>query len=495
MSTLLPAMSKKNNGTEKEITALTSHLLEKKELANFEIEQVVIGSIITNNNYYERVSEFLQPQHFYYPAHQAIYEKIVANLEKSQVANQMTLKQFCIDNHLIKEQGGANYLAELIYRASSIIDIVEYATIIYDLFLKRKLAIIGEDIVINAFDSQKEALASQQIEMAEAKLFELTENSNGKSDFRNISLSLKEALQNIAIARQSDSNISGISTGLIDFDKMLGGMQRSDLIILAGRPSMGKTALAINIAVNACKILNDDNSEKQKAVGFFSLEMSAQQLSARILSMETSVNATKFRTGQIDENEWEVIATRSGQISKLPFFIDDTPALSISAIRTRARRMVRKHNLSLLIIDYLQLIRGVKSRSSDGRVQEISEITQGLKAIAKELNIPVLALSQLSRAVEQREDKRPQLSDLRESGSIEQDADVVAFIYRESYYHERKKPPESKREEFEKWAVEMSELNHLSEVIIAKQRNGPIGNISLYFDAEFTRFNNLDGHH
>ena len=371
MSTLPPAMSKKNNDTEKESTALTSHLLEKKELANFEIEQVVIGSIITNNSYYERVSEFLQPQHFYYPAHQAIYEKIVANLEKSQVANQMTLKQFCIDNHLIKEQGGANYLVELIYRASSIIDIVEYATIIYDLFLKRKLAIIGEDIVINAFDSQKEALASQQIEMAEAKLFELTENSNGKSDFRNISLSLKEALQNIAIARQSDSSISGISTGLIDFDKMLGGMQRSDLIILAGRPSMGKTALAINIAVNACKILNDDNSEKQKAVGFFSLEMSAQQLSARILSMETSVNATKFRTGQIDENEWEVIATRSGQISKLPFFIDDTPALSISAIRTRARRMVRKHNLSLLIIDYLQLIRGVKSRSSDGRVQEI----------------------------------------------------------------------------------------------------------------------------
>ena len=236
-------------------------------------------------------------------------------------------------------------------------------------------------------------------------------------------------------------------------------------------------------------------SAKQKAVGFFSLEMSADQLSARILSMECSINATKFRSGQLSEAEWEAIALRSAEISRLPFFIDDTPALSISAIRTRARRMVRKHNLSFLIIDYLQLIRGVSSRSNDSRVQEVSEITQGLKAIAKEFNIPVLALSQLSRAVEQREDKRPQLSDLRESGSIEQDADVVAFIYRDSYYHERKRPPESEGEKFQQWSSRMQEIAHTTEVIIAKQRNGPVGNVDLFFDAEFTRFANLDTKH
>jgi len=261
---------------------------------------------------------------------------------------------------------------------------------------------------------------------------------------------------------------------------------------------MGKTALAINMAVNACKFLNDeiDDQKKKKAVGFFSLEMSADQLSARILSMETSINATKFRTGQLNDMEWEAIAARSAEISKWPFFIDDTPALSISALRTRTRRMVRKHNLGLIMIDYLQLVKGSGGRgSSENRVQEISEITQGLKAIAKEFNIPVIALSQLSRAVEQRDDKRPQLSDLRESGSIEQDADVVAFIYRESYYHERKQPPESDIAKFEEWKAEMNRLRNISEVIIAKQRNGPIGNLHLFFDPEFTRFRNLDLQH
>jgi replicative DNA helicase len=283
-------------------------------------------------------------------------------------------------------------------------------------------------------------------------------------------------------------------------------MQKSDLIILAGRPSMGKTALAINIAVNACKILHNEDAQKAEnqdqqnlthqnhhAVAFFSLEMSAEQLSARILSMETSINATKFRNGNISEIEWEVIATRSGEISQLPFLIDDTPALSISAIRNRTRRLVRKHNLSLIVIDYLQLIKG-SGRGSENRVQEISEITQGLKAIAKEFNIPVMALSQLSRAVEQRDDKRPQLSDLRESGSIEQDADVVAFIYRESYYHERLKPADNDHK-FPEWQQKMQDIRHISEVIIAKQRNGPIDTAKLFFDAEFTRFNNLDTEH
>jgi replicative DNA helicase len=353
---------------------------------------------------------------------------------------------------------------------------------------------VGEDIVNDAYNSSVKDSAMQQIEVAEGKLFALSDNGDNKSDFRAISVSVKETLEKTLIAKGRDSHISGVSTGLVDLDKILGGMQQSDLIILAGRPSMGKTALGINVAFNACKYLNK-NSQQKKAVGFFSLEMSADQLASRILSMECSINATKFRTGQLSEGEWEAIAMRSAEVSKMPFFIDDTPALSISAIRTRARRMVRKNNLALLVVDYLQLIRGVNARSAENRVQEVSEITQGLKAIAKEFNIPVMALSQLSRAVEQRQDKRPQLSDLRESGSIEQDADVVAFIFRESYYKERERPAEDNVVEFQKWKHDIQQIAHKAEVIIAKQRNGPVGSVDLFFDAEFTRFGNLDSNH
>ena len=470
----------------------------RKELFNIEAEQAVLGTIILNNEYLNRVSEFLREEHFYEPAHQKIFSQILHNVEKVNIiANQVTLKQFFESDPSIKAIGGAIYLSNLLGSASAIIDIADYGRLIHDLALKRSLSMVGEDIVNRVYKAEEKTSATEQIELAESCLFKLSEHGNGRSDFRSISASLKETLEKTIIARQRDSHISGVSTGLSDLDKILSGMQQSDLIILAGRPSMGKTALAINIAVNACKFLNhvDAEAKDKKAVGFFSLEMSADQLSARILSMESSINAMKFRNGQLSDMEWEAIAMRSAEISKLPFFIDDTPALSIAALRTRTRRMVRKHNLAFLLVDYLQLIRGSSTRSNDGRVQEISEITQGLKAIAKEFNIPVIALSQLSRAVESRDDKRPQLSDLRESGSIEQDADVVAFIYRESYYHERKKPPETDKDQFEQWSRKMSELRHVSEVIIAKQRNGPIGKIDLYFDAEFTRFGNLEVHH
>jgi len=470
----------------------------RKELYNPEAEQIILGTIILNNEYLNRVSEFLLPQHFYEPAHQKIYSQILHNIEKVNItANQVTLKQFFESDESLKAAGGALYLSTLLSTASMIVDIAQYARLIHDLALKRELVMIGEEIVNKAYKTDDRTNADEQIERAETSLFNLTNHGNGRSDFRNISASLKETLDRTIIARKRDSHISGVSTGLADLDKMLGGMQNSDLIILAGRPSMGKTALAINIAVNACKFLNKDLEGKdRKAVGFFSLEMSADQLSARILSMESSINATKFRTGQLSDKEWEAIASCSADISKWPFFIDDTPALSIAAIRTRTRRMIRKHNLGLLLVDYLQLVKGVETRGgAENRVQEISQITQGLKALAKEFNIPVMALSQLSRAVEQREDKRPQLSDLRESGSIEQDADVVAFIYRESYYHERKQPPEADIAEFEKWKIRMQELRNLSEVMIAKQRNGPVGNTHLFFDAEFTRFGNLDIQH
>jgi replicative DNA helicase len=475
----------------------------KKELYNLEAEKSVLGTIILNNEYLNRVIEFLKEEHFYEPANGKIYAQIIKQVEKSNiVANQITLKSFFENDENISAIGGIKYLNSLLSHASSIIDISHYASIITDLALKRAISIVCEDAV-NRVYSDNDSSAIEQIEMAESDLFKLSEQGNTRGDFKNISITLKETLDKTLIAKSRENSISGISTGLVDLDKMLGGMQDSDLIILAGRPSMGKTSLAINIAINACKFLNQEDEENEKenlakeknskkAVGFFSLEMSADQLSARILSMESSVNATKFRSGNLSDLEWEVIAARSAEISKLPFFIDDTAALSIQAIRTRVRRMVRKHNLAFILIDYLQLIRGSSSRSNDGRVQEVSEITQGLKAIAKEFNLPVVALSQLSRAVENRDDKRPQLSDLRESGSIEQDADIVAFIYRESYYLERKKPAESEAQKFEEWKNKMNELRHVSEVIIAKQRNGPIGSVQLYFDAEFTRFANLD---
>ena len=471
----------------------------KTELSNLEAEQSLLGTIILNNEYLSRVLEFLLPEHFYEPAHQKIYAQIIHNVEKvSIVANAITLKQFFENDENIKAVGGAKYLSTLLASASGIFDIADYGRVIYDLALKRKLVMIGEDVVNRVYKTENNLSAQEQIEQAEANLFDLAEKGgNGKSDFRNISFSIKETLDKTLLARKRDSHISGVSTGFTDLDKMLSGLQQSDLFILAGRPSMGKTAIAINIAVNACKYLNPNFDDKKnlKAVGFFSLEMSSDQLASRILSMECSINATKFRTGQLSENEWEVVATRSAEIAKMPFFIDDTPALSISAIRTRARRMLRKNNLGLLVIDYLQLIRGSSSRSAENRVQEVSEITQGLKAIAKELNIPVIALSQLSRAVEQREDKRPQLSDLRESGSIEQDADVVAFIYRDSYYKERLRPPENEVDKFQKWKSEMQQVAHKAEFIIAKQRNGPVGSVELFFDAEFTRFGNLDIYH
>lgn len=466
----------------------------RKELFNIEAEAAVLGTIILNNEYLNRVIEFLRAHHFYDIAHQKIYEQILHNIDNAQIiANQVTLKQFFESDPAIKALGGASYLSSLLAAASTIVDIAQYGRVIHDCALKRELVMVGEDIVNDAYNSNIKDSATQQIEVAEGKLFALADNGDNKSDFRAISVSVKETLEKTLIAKGRDSHISGVSTGLADLDKILGGMQQSDLIILAGRPSMGKTALGINVAFNACKYLNK-NSQQKKAVGFFSLEMSADQLASRILSMECSINATKFRTGQLSESEWEAIAMRSAEVSKMPFFIDDTPALSISAIRTRARRMVRKNNLALLVVDYLQLIRGVNARSAENRVQEVSEITQGLKAIAKEFNIPVMALSQLSRAVEQRQDKRPQLSDLRESGSIEQDADVVAFIFRESYYKERERPAEDNVVEFQKWKHDIQQIAHKAEVIIAKQRNGPVGSVDLFFDAEFTRFGNLDNH-
>ena len=466
----------------------------KRELFNIEAEHIILGTVIANNNYLNKIVDFLLQDHFYDPVNAKIYSHIshlVNNI--NIVANSVTLKQFFENNEDIKAIGGFNYLKYLISRATAVVDIYDYGKIVYDLALKRDLAIIGEDIVNDVYKGE-EAEAATQIEEAEAKLFKLTQHGGINGDFDSIALSLQKNIENTKNARQQDGGIIGAATKFTDIDAKMSGFQNSDLIILAGRPSMGKTAFGINIAYNICKSLNENIADKkqQKAVGFISLEMSAEQLSARILSMETTINSMKFRTGMINDSEMESLVFRSKEISDMPFFIDDTPALSIGAVRTRVRRMVRKNNLSFVVIDYLQLLRGSGKRSNENRVQEISEITQGLKSIAKEFNIPVLALSQLSRAVEQREDKRPQLSDLRESGSIEQDADIVLFIYRESYYCERERPTDESSEKFEFWKKKMQEISNEVDIIIAKQRNGPIGNVKLFFDAEYTRFGNYD---
>jgi replicative DNA helicase len=426
-------------------------------------------------------------------AHREIYNYIAKFLQKSTiVADSVTLKNFFDTNEILLVVGGSNYLSLLLSTSSGIVDIVSYARMIQDLAIKRKLAIIGEEIVstVHANGTQGDN-ARDQIELAEKKLFDLSNRIEYNKGFIGMADSLAETVQNIRLAKQRDNHISGVSSGLIDLDRMLSGFQKSDLIILAGRPSMGKTTLAINMAYNvALEFLEEFESDggQKKSVGFFSLEMPANQISAKILSIETGLNTDKFRKGEINEREFARIVEKSERISKIPLFIDDTPALTIASIRTRVRRLVKQENAGFVVVDYLQLTRGINESSRNNRVLEISEITQGLKAIAKEFNIPVMALSQLSRLVEQREDKKPQLSDLRESGSIEQDADIVMFVFRESYYEERKKPSNDQTEKLKRWQMNMEQLRNKSELIIAKHRNGPIGSIDLYYSAESSKF-------
>ncbi|MDR3078585.1 MAG: replicative DNA helicase [Rickettsiales bacterium] len=462
-------------------------------LYNIEAEQIILGKVIANNDYYGKISEYLQEDCFYELAHRELYSYLAKVIQKSTiVADSVTLKNFFDDNEILKVVGGSNYLSILLSTSSGIVDIVSYAKLIQDLAIRRKLAIIGEEIVstVHANDAHVDS-ARDQIELAEKKLFDLSNKIEYNRGFLGMADSLAETIQNIKLAKQRDSHISGISSGFMDLDRMLSGFQKSDLIILAGRPSMGKTTLAINVAYNVAQEFREEaetSGSPRKSVGFFSLEMPVSQISAKILSLETGLNTDKFRKGDINEREFGRIVEKSDKISKAPLFIDDTPALTISSIRTRVRRLMKQENAGFVVVDYLQLIRGVNDSSRNNRVLEISEITQGLKAIAKEFNIPLMALSQLSRLVEQREDKKPQLSDLRESGSIEQDADIVMFVFRESYYEERKKPSTDQTEKLKQWQINMEQLRNKSEVIIAKHRNGPIGNIELYYSAESSKF-------
>ena len=463
---------------------------------NIESEQAVLGALLINNGALEYIGDQLRPEHFYEPLHSRIFEAIQKFNHKGQIANPVTLRHYFDQDEALADIGGGAYLAKLAASAITVINIADYSNMIYDLALKRQLIDIGEGVVNNAYQHKVDVAAVTQIEAAEQKLFTLSAEGTGDRGFRAIKHSVINAIKQAEQAFKHQGLV-GITTGLIEMDKLLGGLQRSDLLILAGRPSMGKTALAVNIAYNACLSLAKEaqakglDNKEAGSVGFFSLEMSAEQLSTRMLSSASKLNSSKITNGRISSEEFAHLVRVSQEMASMPFFIDDTPALSIAGLRTRARRLKRQNNLKLIVVDYLQLLRGHNSLAQNNRVQEVSEITQGLKAIAKELDVPVIALSQLSRAVEQREDKRPQLSDLRESGSIEQDADIVMFIYREEYYLSRAEPAVEDAVKHDKWKADMDRAFNVAEVIIAKHRNGPIGNVKLQFDSNLTQFSNL----
>lgn len=463
--------------------------------SNTQAEQMLLGAILTNNELLNYVSEFLLSEHFFEPIHQKIYKAIEVVIEKNLIATPITLRSMLANDELFQEMEGAEYLARLITMSMMVINPIDYGKIIYDLAIKRNLINLGEEIVNDAYNSSLEFEAREQIERAEAKLYNLASEGINEKSFIKISTPISESLASINRAMKNNDHVIGISTGLIDLDHKLSGFHNSDLIILAGRPSMGKTAFAINLALNACnnmRLKNIRDNQEVQSVGFFSLEMSSEQLTTRLLSRCAEIDSTALRTGMINEEKYNRLRKEAIALSESQFFIDDTPALSISTIRTRARKMKRKHNLGILFIDYLQLLRGVNK--ADNRVNEISEITQGLKAIAKELNIPVVALSQLSRAVELREDKRPMLSDLRESGSIEQDADIVMFLYREEYYLSRKEPAASDSKHAE-WLEMMSKAHNITDIIVAKHRNGAVGNVQLFYDTQYSKFSNLEKKH
>src|SRR5271167_2422650 len=469
---------------------------------NIEAEQALLGAILVNNEAFYRVSDFLSPEHFFEPIHQKVYEVATSLIRIGKTATPITLKTFLPPDIDVAGLTVSQYLARLAAEATTVINAADYGRTIYDLALRRALIGIGEDLVNTAYSAPVDERPQDQIEEAERNLYELAETGRYDGGFQRFAQALTTAVEMAANAYQRDGKLSGTATGLRDLDRMMGGLQRSDLVILAGRPGMGKTALATNIAYNIAKAWEGDvrpdgriESVNGGIVGFFSLEMSAQQLATRIISEQTEIPSHRILRGEIDPGDFDRIAGTAREMEQIPLYIDETGGLSIAQMAARARRLKRQRGLDLLIIDYLQLLQGSTRRSAENRVQEITEITTKLKALAKELNVPVLALSQLSRQVESRDDKHPQLSDLRESGSIEQDADVVLFVFREEYYLQSKKPPESQQDKFAEWVAEGERVDGKAELIIGKQRHGPTGTVELQFDAAVTRFGNLDTVH
>ena len=453
-----------------------------KELPNnIEAEQAVIGSILLNNEIFDDINTIISSKNLYDPMHQKIFSAIENLIYKGMLANPITLK-----NYFENEKDEINvpeYLVKITKFSTSSRQAIEYSKIIYDMFVRRELVKISENTIHTAQQKDLDVTGQKIIEDSEKLLFDLAENGSVKSSLIKFDEAMKFTIEMASNAYKNEEGIVGVPTGLTDLDDRLGGLHKSDLVIIAGRPSMGKTALATNIAFNAAKKIQE--SAKKSSIAFFSLEMSSEQLSTRILAEQSRIKSNDIRRGRISDEQFDKFIETSKNISELPLYIDETPAISIAALSNRARRIKRLHGLDMIVVDYIQLMRATNNR--DGRVQEISEITQGLKAIAKELSIPVLALSQLSRAVEARDDKKPQLSDLRESGSIEQDADVVMFVFREAYYLEKKEPQPATVQHAE-WQAKMNEISNLAEIIIGKQRHGPTGNVYLEFEAMFTKF-------
>ncbi|MEM9738330.1 MAG: replicative DNA helicase [Pseudomonadota bacterium] len=471
---------------------------------NLAAEAAVLGAILFDNNAYQRVTELIRPEDFYAPAHQEIYSTAASLIEQGRVADGVTLRENFERTDQLSAIGGATYLADLLESAAFGPEVTDYARIIRDLAVRRALLNIGSGMTGRALNPETGQGGSDQIEVAERELFALAERGSSNRGFTEFGSAVRQSLEMAEAAFKRDGKIAGIATHLEDLDHKLGGLHKSDLLILAGRPSMGKTSLATNIAYNAAaacrREIQEDGAKKTvdgAVVAFFSLEMSAEQLATRIIAERTGISSHKFRSGELQAQDFDKIRDAVAELQNLPLHIDDTGGLSISQLAARARRLHRTVGLDLIIIDYLQLITSASGKGSDNRVQEITQISMALKALAKDLDVPVIALSQLSRQVEQRDDKRPQLSDLRESGSIEQDADVVMFVFRESYYLERTEPQAdpgdpSSSEKWARWRERMDQVYGTAEVIIGKQRHGPIGKVTLAFDANVTRFGNLD---
>ena len=471
---------------------------------NLEAEQELIGALLANNKAYEKVSDFLRPEHFSDPVHQKVFDVISRLLQKGHVANAITLKSYLEQEGTLNEVGGITYLAKLEATASPLTNVEYYAQFIYDKYLRRELIAAGYDIAAEAMSEKLDENVSTQIEKAERRLFNIAEHGDGQRGLQDFGIVLKSAGEMIEKAYQRESKLSGLPTGLNDLDYRLGGLSNSDLIILAGRPAMGKTALALNIAYNVATYMQHAAEEgkieaKEKGVAVFSLEMAAEQIASRVLSNIADIPGHKLRTGDIDAGEFGRIAGAVSTYQNLPLYIDDTPGVTVGTIRTRARRLKRTSGLGLIIIDYIQLISGSGSRKSEGnRVQEMTEISRELKILAKELNVPVIALSQLNRGVESRDDKRPQMADLRESGSIEQDADIVMFVFRENYYIHNSEPKRNAQEtdehfakRCEDWEMRDKETANLGEVIVGKHRHGSTGTVKLFWNGELTSFGNL----
>ena len=472
--------------------------------ANVEAEAALIGAVLIDNRVVEEMATPLRPEHFFEPVHQRIYGRVLQLIDRGAVVTPVTLKPYFEADEALKELGGAAYLARLTADGQGLLAPRELAAQIYDLALLRELVSVGRNLVTGALDTSESVAPLAQIEQAEAALYSVAEGAGNNSEAHTFGAATRVAIQNIERALNSGGHISGKTTGLTSVNEKVGGLHDSDLIILAGRPGMGKTSLATNIAFNAAERLRRDLADgiaPEKTVGaavaFFSLEMSADQLATRILAEQSGISSEALRMGRLSREDFQQLSYASQRLAELPLIIDDTPALSIAALRARARRMKRRHDIGLVIVDYLQLLQGT-SRANDNRVNEISEISRGLKTLAKELSVPVIALSQLSRAVESRDDKRPMLSDLRESGSIEQDADMVWFVFREDYYVAAKEPKQphdgddaKTHEAHAKWAEEMERVHGLAELIVAKQRHGATGKVRLRFESRITRFSDL----